>query len=66
MLYILLAAAHPFYDGDIRRMFKKVKAGNLVFGERVWTYITNDAKVCTARLEEFKRRCGEYSVITKE
>lgn len=49
MLYILLAAAHPFYDGDTRKMFRKVKAGKLVFGERVWTYISNDAKVCITR-----------------
>ena len=45
ILYILLAAAHPFYHWDIRQMFENVRSGNVGFAERVWTYISDDAKV---------------------
>lgn len=48
ILYILLAAEHPFYHRDPRVMFRRVKSGCLDFSARVWTYISEDAKVHAA------------------
>ena len=58
IIYHLLCGGYPFVAKDVNILFRKIKAGHFGFYARIWSHVSDDAKV----REESNRRASRNKV----